>query len=54
MEPNYMIAGESAGIAAAIAIKANSPVHKMDIRELQTELRANGQFLVPADVGTKQ
>jgi hypothetical protein len=50
MEPNYMIAGESAGTAAALAVKTKRSVHKIDIAELQSELRANGQILSFADV----
>lgn len=50
MEPNYMIAGESAGTAAALAIKSKRPVHKIDIAELQQQLRANGQILSAADI----
>jgi hypothetical protein len=50
MEANYMIAGESAGTAAALAIKSQRPVHKIDIDELQKELRADGQVLTEADV----
>lgn len=50
MEPNYMIAGESAGTAAALAIKSKRPVHKIDIAELQAQLRADGQILSVADV----
>lgn len=54
MEPNYMIAGESAGTAAALAIKTKTPVHKIDISELQRELRASGQILSLADVPANQ
>jgi hypothetical protein len=50
MEPNYMIAGQSAGMAAALAIKAKRTVHKIDIGELQSLLRASGQILSLADV----
>jgi hypothetical protein len=54
MEPNYMIAGESAGTAAALAIKGDRPVHKIDIQELQAQLRENGQILVQADANKSQ
>jgi hypothetical protein len=50
MEANYMIAGESAGTAAALAIKSKRAVHKVDIEALQQQLRANGQILTEADV----
>ena len=49
MEPNYMIAGESAGTAAALAVKSKRPVHKIDLGELQTQLHADGQVLSVAD-----
>lgn len=45
MEPNYMIAGESAGVAAALAIKSRRRVHQVDIVALQTELRRRNQIL---------
>jgi hypothetical protein len=50
MEANYMIAGESAGTAAALAIKSKRPVHQIDIAEVQNQLRANGQILSLADI----
>jgi len=45
MEANYMIAGESAGVAAALALKTNRPVHQIDIAALQRELRDRKQIL---------
>ncbi len=45
MEPNYMIAGESAGVAAAIAIKSGRALHQIDIVSLQNELRRRKQIL---------
>lgn len=54
MEANYMIAGESAGAAAALAIKSKRPVHKIDIEELQSALRGNGQILTESDVRAAQ
>ena len=45
MEANYMITGESAGVAAALAIKTNRPVHQIDIAVLQKELRDRKQIL---------
>lgn len=47
MEPNYMIAGHSAGVAAAFAARNNSPVHRVNLTDLQTALRADGQILQP-------
>jgi hypothetical protein len=51
MEPNYMIAGESAGVAAALAVKTKRLVHQIDIAELQARLRARGQILFKPDNG---
>ena len=42
MEPVWMILGESAGVAAAMAVKENLPVQKVDYRQLQKkQLRLN-------------
>jgi hypothetical protein len=54
MEPNYMIAGESAGVAAALAVKTKRPIHKIDIAELQARLRARGQILSVLDSGNQR
>ncbi len=54
MEANYMIAGQSAGAAAALAIKSKRPVHQIDITELEAQLRASGQILSLSDVATRQ
>ena len=40
-----MIYGESAGVAAALALKTNRPVHQIDITALQRELRERKQIL---------
>ena len=45
MEPQYMIAGQAAGTAAALALKTNTPVHHVSIPELQKTLEQNGQIL---------
>lgn len=50
MEANYMIAGESAGVAAALAVKNKRPVHQVDLALLQKTLRAKGQILSVKDV----
>jgi hypothetical protein len=50
MEPNYMIAGESAGAAAALAIKTNRSVHQVDLVALQQLLRSRKQILSLNDV----
>ena len=45
MEPQFMIAGQAAGTAAAMAAKSGSPVHKVAVNELQSLLSAGGQIL---------
>jgi hypothetical protein len=45
MEPQYMIMGHSAGVAAAIASKTGRAVQKLDIQELQDKLTAQNQVL---------
>lgn len=50
MEANYMIAGQSAGVSAALAVRAKRQVHQVDILALQHALRRQGQILTPDDV----
>jgi hypothetical protein len=45
MEPNYMLAGHSAGVAAALAAKAATSAHHVNITLLQDTLRTDGQIL---------
>jgi len=45
MEPQFMIAGQAAGTAAAMAAKSGGPVHNVSIDELQRKLAAAGQVL---------
>jgi hypothetical protein len=45
MEPQYMIMGESAGVAAAMAAQNKRPVQKPDIYALQEKLKTRGQVL---------
>lgn len=45
MEPQYMIAGHSAGIAAAMAIQQNTAVQRIDLTRLQKKLLGQGQIL---------
>jgi hypothetical protein len=45
MEPQFMIAGQAAGTAAAMAAKSGDPVHNVSIDELQRNLAAAGQIL---------
>jgi len=42
MEPQYMILGHAAGIAAALAVKGNTAVQDIDIKTLQQQLRKEG------------
>jgi hypothetical protein len=45
MEPVFMILGQSAATAAALAIDANSPVQKIEYGTLRERLLADGQVL---------
>ena len=45
MEPQYMILGHAAGLAAALAVDADVAVHRVDLEQLQKRLRAQGQIL---------
>ena len=45
MEPQYMIMGESAGVAAAMAVKTGRPMHLVDIYALQERLKNGKQVL---------
>ncbi|WP_058186425.1 FAD-dependent oxidoreductase [Terracidiphilus gabretensis] len=45
MEPQYMIIGQAAGSAAAIAIRANEPVQNVDVPQLQEKLRQHKAIL---------
>ena len=42
MEPQYMILGHAAGLAAALAARGNLAVQDINIAELQAQLRAEG------------
>ena len=42
MEPQYMIIGQAAGVAAALALQAKVPVQQVDVRSLQDTLRKEG------------
>jgi lysophospholipase L1-like esterase len=45
MEPVFMILGQSAGTAAALAITTEVPVQRVDVAKLQEHLLADHQFL---------
>ncbi len=45
MEPQYMIAGHAAGVAAAMASKGKIAVQKIDINTLQNKLLQQGQII---------
>ncbi|WP_114751625.1 FAD-dependent oxidoreductase [Pleomorphovibrio marinus] len=45
MEPQYMLMGESAGVAAAMAVQSGRAVQHIDIYELRKKLKYNNQVL---------
>ena len=45
MEPQYMMIGQAAGVAASLALKANQPVQNVSVSELQKILRQDGTIL---------
>jgi hypothetical protein len=45
MEPQYMIIGQAAGVAAALAISGDESVQKIDVPTLQKRLRTQGAIL---------
>ena len=51
MEPQYMIIGQAAGVAAKMAIDKNTDVQDVDIPTLQTKLRSTQAVLQQGDAG---
>lgn len=49
MEPQYMILGQAAGVAAAMAVRAGTAVQDIDTRELTRVLVENGAILEYAE-----
>lgn len=49
MEPQYMIAGEAAGVAAAAAARDHRAVHDVEADVLQARLRRRGAILSPGE-----
>ncbi len=45
MEPVFMVLGQSAGVAAAMAARGNHDVQELGVRTLQDKLRSQGQIL---------
>jgi hypothetical protein len=45
MEPQYMIAGHAAGVAAAMAAKSDAGLHRIDVRRLQEKLQSQKQIV---------
>jgi hypothetical protein len=45
MEPQFMIAGQSAGVAAALGVRSGATLHRLDLARLQAELERQGQVL---------
>jgi len=53
MEPSYMIMGQAAGTAAAMAAASGSDVQDLSVSALQNALKATGSVLTdPGDIGT--
>ena len=45
MEPQYMIAGHAAGVAAAMAVEENLAIQRVDVAALQAKLLEQGQII---------
>ena len=53
MEPQYMILGQSAGVAAALAAREGVPLHLLELTELQRRLQEQNQVLSLEDKGVR-
>ncbi|MBR0717256.1 FAD-dependent oxidoreductase [Bradyrhizobium liaoningense] len=51
MEPQFMIIGQAAGVAAALAVRDRRPVQDIDVAKLQHELRKTRAVLSLGDEG---
>lgn len=53
MEPQYMIFGHAAGVAASLALKSNKPVQDISVADLQSKLKSQGAVFewVPPPAG---
>ncbi len=45
MEPQFMIAGDAAGVAAALALESKTGAHQVSMPELQRRLREQRQII---------
>jgi hypothetical protein len=45
MEPQYMIIGQAAGVAAAMAVKNSKPIQEIDVAALGARLREQGALM---------
>lgn len=53
VEPTYMVAGESAGVAAALSIQSHSDLHHLNIGRLHAVLQGRGQILTDKPSATQ-
>lgn len=54
MEPQYMIIGQAAGVAAALAVQEHVPVQDISIARLQERLREHGAILHLSQASIRQ
>jgi len=54
MEPQYMIMGQAAGVAASLSIRKGTAVQDIPIDALQTELRAHKAVLHLSETGANE